>query len=957
MKTVNKKILRRSWVFVLLTILTLTLVACGNKKSSFPLGSLTDKVYASADSFEITEKELYEEMRFSGTQTLTKMLHEILYKDELTKVSNKETYKDDYLYYVNKAIFGQTEMDKLKEIPDEMVNKNVDSYVDAMSLLGVSITVADIDSENFTNHTDKVLDYYKLDVAKRVYAREKLEDDVANVDSNNFIDKDVDIANYFENNVRKSYPLSYISVRFSNSYESEATLRKHSIKAHVGKWYVIPDPRVKVVDGYALTVLEKLGFEAKNGTGELTETEYKSYYNDYKVNPERPILEGPDTALTVDESLKMLLVIYNETYPYKEQIDVNSFPTLQSLLDDPKYVNNGETKGLFTLEYDDWKTSSRNQLSSIRNYLYSTLTTDEDGVRFTAQPRLFGNYYYILFKLADHNEDVLAQLNNEDKLKVFEEDGVTLTAKAQEYYNKLKETKLTDAYVNEIANKRLEEATILFYDEDLHLLLKNDKFKLSKKSSKDVVVKINDVEIKVDAFYQRLEEQLGVSVAMDLAVSKALLKSDYRNKVTAKEIDEYRTNIENMIRNFSNDAFKGSGFPKEMGRAKFLKLAFRADSIDEAIENIYIKTDVENFYLEDLEAHFGEAVYEHFALYANRLRSQYFSLSQSHFLIHIDMDEDESPDKPNEFFETLSEEKRASYRSKVVEFMQVVHDEASQYSSIADGLRAIAEDFKKSSKIKPDSCNTLEGKNDPSCKWADYKKEGFQVLFESMNPTTNQTNYPDKQSKLDDRFYERIKEIYADVKANYYDVDKSFPTNKLDTRPNVYDDLLETDFGWHLILTTGGSVANSAKFTIDDDVKYRDSDEYKIYEHIILKDKDGNDLPALNAYSDSDAITANQIKIYLYQTNTEEGTVTLPTNVKQALESYLNPVLAKYENNYTKLHLLNKYLVSQNFKFMTNDNKARFDNLILVNENQFFLYARTHQMYMDVYGDWFTTFK
>ena len=57
MKTVNKKILKKLG-FVLL-ILTLTLVACGNKKSSIPFGSLTDKVYASTDGFEITEKELW----------------------------------------------------------------------------------------------------------------------------------------------------------------------------------------------------------------------------------------------------------------------------------------------------------------------------------------------------------------------------------------------------------------------------------------------------------------------------------------------------------------------------------------------------------------------------------------------------------------------------------------------------------------------------------------------------------------------------------------------------------------------------------------------------------------------------------------------------------------------------------------------------------------------------------
>ena len=956
-KTVNKTILKKSWVFVIVFILALTLAACGNKKSVVPYGSLTDNAYVTADGFEVSEKELYEEMRLAGTNALLKMFQEIIYKEEIERVkADKESFKEDYLYHVNKTIFNISDIDQLKELPEAVVLKGVRSFVDAMDLLGVAITEADIDTIDFENHADVIFDTYTLDVAKRVYAREKLDEAVLDEDSTSYINVEKDIPAYFTSNVEKRYPLSFVSIRFSNQFESDATFRKHSIKAHVGQWYKIPDPRVDVVEGYALTILTNLGLEEKNGTGELTESEYESYYNDYKIDPARPALEGPDTALTIDETFNLVLVMYNEAYPYKEQIDATAFPTIDSFLADEKYVNLGEAQGLFTLTYEDFPVTRQNALESVRNYLYNTLST-EDGVRFTAQPRLFGNHYYVLFKLKDHNEEVEAQKNADGLFQVYEEDGKTLTEHAQTYFNKLKENKLTDAYVNQLSTQRLNDATVVIYDEDLHLTLRNDKFKFKKQSSSEFVAKVNDVEITVDDYYQKLDTQIGTSVAMDIAVSKALLASEYRSKITPKQMDEYRSNIENMIRQFSQDAFKNNGFPKEMGRAKFLKLAFQSDSIDEAIEKIYVKSEIEKLFLDDLEAHFGEEIYELFATYANRIREQFFSLTSSHILIYIDMNEDEDPDKPEAFFETLSEEDRVLYKTKITELMQLIHDKASAYSNISQGLKAIADEFAKSAKIKPDSCATPEGQLDPSCTWSEFKKLGLHVKFESLGANTNQTNYPDKDSKLDDKFFERIIDIYDYVKTEFYDFDKKFPSNHLDTKPSAYDNLLETDFGWHLILATDGAVANSAKFTAEDDRKYNQDDEYMIYEHIVLKDKDGNDLPGISAYSDTDAITANQIKIFLYQSKTEEGTVTLPSKVKTALNSYLTPVINKYENNHTKLFILNKFLMANNFQFASADNQERYKNILKINENQFFLYSETHEMFMEIYGDWFDTFK
>lgn len=957
MKTVNKILFKRSWVFALVAILALTLAACGKSKNKMPIGSLTDKAYVTTDGFTISEKELYEEMRLSGTNVLTKMFHEILYKDELAQIeADKEAYKDDFLYYVNKAIFSQTDLEKLKELPESVITKNVLSYIDAMDILGVSITEADINTTNFEDHSDVVLDYYKLDVAKRIYARKQLDEDVKDKESTSYIDIEKDIPAYFKNNVEKRYPLSYISVRFSNLFESETILRKKAIASHLGKWYKIPDPRVEVVSGYALTVLTEVGYEEKNGDGTLTEAEFQKYYDKYKtkIDPQRPLLEGPDVALTDDEAFVQLLEIYNEVYPYKDPIDTESFTTIEGFIANEAFVNVGETQGLFSFGYDDFPAKPNNSIGTIRTYLYNTLSTKENGIRFTAQPRQFGSYYYILFKLVDHNEAVLEQLDN-DEFKVYQEDGKTLTENAQAYFEKIKETKLTDAYVNQLATDRLNEAKVEFFDENLHLSIRNDAFKLSKKSSANVVVTIDGTEITVEDFYKRLESQLGVSVAMDMAMNKALLASEYRKEITAKQIDEYRANIENMIRQFSQDAFKNSGFPKEMGRAKFLKLAFRADSIDEAVEKVYITPELEKLYLKDIEAHYGEAVYDKLATIANKVQNQYFSLTSSHILIYVDMDEDESPDVPSEFFETLSEEKQLEYKNQVNLLMQTIYDKASQYSKISTGLENIAEQFAKSAKVKPENCDTIEGENDPSCTWADFKKLGLQVKYESLGAKTNQTNYPDSQQQFDEKFFERLIALYDHVKETYYDVDNKFPDYELDTRPSTYADVLETNFGWHLILATNGAVATSAKFTQEDDSKYKDDDEYMIYEHIIVKDRNGKEI-ALNAYSDTDAITANQVRIFLNQSQTTEGIISLPIKVKTALQSYLSPVVSKYENNQNNLFLIHKFLAKVNFTYATAENNNRLENLLKVNQNQFLLYAQTNEMFMEVYGDWFTIF-
>ena len=198
-----------------------------------------------------------------------------------------------------------------------------------------------------------------------------------------------------------------------------------------------------------------------------------------------------------------------------------------------------------------------------------------------------------------------------------------------------------------------------------------------------------------------------------------------------------------------------------------------------AIENVYVSSALEKAYLTDYTAHYGETIYEDFAEYANKLQDQYFSLTASHVLIFIDMDEDDSPDDPAEYYETLTPAEVVTLKTKVTELMQKIYDKATLYSSFNTGLTAIVDEYKAAGRIAPDSCTVAPLDVTPECTWATYKQAGISVMFQSLNTITNSTNLPNQESKLHDDFYDRAVAMYEEIKVDYYDVDKKFPITSI----------------------------------------------------------------------------------------------------------------------------------------------------------------------------------
>lgn len=955
----RKHIFRRVIAFIIVLIGSLTLVACKKSKLKIPYGSLDNTAYLTNDGYVVTNKDLYKEMRTSDISVLEKLITEIIMAEEINKIEeNRDDYKDDFIDIVNNKIFYTDDIEDLKELDDDAIREHLLKFVDLLFLDGININPTDIDTINFVDHSQEIFDYYIIDVAKKVYARRLLEDDVYDEDSNYYIDVEKDLQSYYKNEIEKKYPLSSINIRFTNSYEANQTIRHFNLKTYRSKWYLIPNPREDVVTGYAKEVLVELDLEGKNGS--LTESEHQKYYDKYVVNPTREPVEQADVSLTLDEVITKFFEIYNFVYPYKQQINTTLYETVEDVLNDEELVNDEEENlGVFTKLYTDYPSAQ----SSLRSYIYNTLSTEEDGTRYTATPRSYGNYYFISFKLQDHNEDIKNYVNEDDELIIYvdeDEDEKTLTPYAQEYFEEITKTKLTSTYIKTKFEELLKEAKIVVFDEVLYLYLDRAGLPVtsSKKNSTSVVVKVDDKEILVDDYFELLAGKIGPTIAMDLTLKNKLFNSSYMDKITDKMLEEYRENVENVIRQFSQNGFAESGMPASLGRKNFLRLSFNSETIEEAVEKVYVRNELERLFFIDYERFYGEDVYEKFTLLANRSKEQYFTINSSHLLIYVDMDEDDNPDNPEDFFETLTEPQIAEYEDMIVELIQFIHDRASKHSSYEAGLRSVVNDFNNSTKFRTDLCDADDDiEYRPECTWAKYKRYGFFLKFEELGNIENDANYPDSSSRWDENFFDRLHYLYEEIKEEYYTVDKKFPSQVFDDRPVDYNDVLETTFGWHLILVTGGDISSSAKFTYDDDT-YIDSDDangLKIFEEIKLKDRDDKEV-VLNAYSDTEEISVNQTRIFFYESTTDYGVVSLPSEVLSAVNSYLNPIKSKYNSDFMKMHLFYKLFTETDYSFANPQSLTKLEGILEVNTRQFLEYSVNDELFLDIYGDWFEIF-
>jgi len=970
------KTLRRIAAIVLVAAGALTLAAC-NKETKTPYGSLSEEnIYVSLDGQTVSETELYDKFRVQGVSVLSQMIDDIVLDEYLndaeTALSNKD---EDALEYfteiVNEAIFGTSDEESLADLytdDNDVYVMDIEQFVDSMYLLNNTIDsdalfneiLALADTFEGYEEISEIVDVYQSSLAQYLYAKEQLALDVEDEDSDYYIE-DEDIVTYYQANTEGKYDVEALVVRFINLNEANAALYQVGLKSDSkGLWYQIPDIRIEEGEaGYVdlnaakysfikdiledLELLGKLGDDYTDRS-KISVSDFEEYYKSYTIDIDRDLY--PDDELSNAEVKAKFVEIYNLLNP----------TTTLSIDSEGVIVDESNEPFDITYTYDDLNDYN----TSLRSHVYTTLTAEtaiEDATTekaYSSRIQTFGDFRYLVYKLDDNSADeegILVEDEDDEDVYVFADTEAADAAKAEALAD-LIDAKLTETYITTVVSALYDDVEVNIYDNTLRILYEQNYGYDGDDTNKtgdvlaDVTVDGKKTDVLVDEFYNEVEKAYGINLAYDLLTNKILLASD-EYTVTDDEYDDYEDQFEDIITAFSSDSY--SSYPASMGREAFLLVAFGATSNEEAINELYVYPELRDQFLSDYEAHYTD-FYDKMAQLAALQYDFEKSISVSHLLIYFDQDADGSPDDPAEYLAELPQDTQDEITAGLLSLVEEVYDRLGKYTDFEAGLSAITSEFNETGRILRGSDGSDGSTIDlqPELDWAEYRQLGFYMTYEDISSDiTNTSNIITGSSVLDDVFYDRAISLYDDL-VSIEDNEGLFPYldfyDEIQYESGIDEtdlELVQSSFGWHFIMVNSIGEHTSAIYseTDDEDEDYMDSDL------------------DLNVYNeDSEKLTASQIEYYLVLSETDEG-APLPSEVEDAINTYLSPVTSLYTNTYMQRELIFSLLEEAT---LTDANASnRLSTIRAINIRQFHNYQLSDnngvfdQNYNNLYGSWF----
>lgn len=566
---IQKKHIKKITTFLLLLVTILTLVACG-KKENVPYGEISDDAYLTLGDIEITNKDVYDNLRRQSGSTLPKMIEEKLFEGYVTKAKNllsgdsdeSQWAKEEFDNEVNQAIFSTKDVERIAKFKNFEIEIAIQKYVDGLyvqnskinrekikSVLVDLLVVENKDDEDFAtgyyeNEDLEILkDFYTLKIAKKVYAEEILNEEVKDEDNDNFI-KDKDIIRHYKNEVKGRHDSNVFFFNFYSLNEANAAFRKLSIKSNSrGHWFNVPDVRFadaldnldNKLSSYVQETLDEINLTEKFETHKdedengriptmISDVDYKKFYEAYSLSESR------------DEKLPNYVVL-------------NNFIKLYNLLNDDKLAELDENITDEDLNGLEIKFANGNKYetehdydslgkvgSSLRNYVYDTLTEEKP----YSTLRSVGSFRYLIFKL-DENYNELNFISEEKD----EDDNEKLVT--------------------------VEEIVELLEDED---------------KGKDLFDALSELDLvdgdKVNE--EKLESYLKENIKeWTEEVRKSKLTSSYVNSKVNKVLEDAKVEIfDNVVRTFYNQSAKSEA--KGKGKSGNILLTYEVELNDEKVK-------------------------------------------------------------------------------------------------------------------------------------------------------------------------------------------------------------------------------------------------------------------------------------------------------------------------------------------------------------------------------------
>lgn len=936
-KHINRQPLRRIVSLILVFAITIALCSCTNTYGRYPSGNIdVDKTYLSLGTNKVTYGDLWNELRYSTVNLLENKVEESIVDSYLENVKGvmegtiaDEALKTNYTERLEElailSIYSITDVENLDSISTKQKSILVNKYVDT-----IYVNYGDVIDPNdlLNGKYELVYKYFYLDLAKKLFSFDKLEEEIAEHDKD--LDEDEDayysdstIRNYYSSNYKNVGDVEAVMIRFTNEEEVTSTLKAFGIKTYKNALYYIDKP-------------EMSWYEYSKFYDDLEINLNSSSQNDYVINVD---VTGGEAAI-----LQLYIEIYNYIYTYRDEKLTNTNPSWSALESQDRrtvtsqildlYTNKDEGPTLTDIndlikdsEYVNFKSKAFSDVSaSFKTYVYETLTAalddsdDSDDISYSTSGRAYGDYYYLVFKLN--------QVADEEKLCEDEEDedlitNETLKAKIIE---DLKLDDITDSYVTSCMDKAKEDVKVYIFDTVLEISysVNHEEYSKTRKSAKDAdhLAQIeydgNTYYLTISEAFDELEKTNGSTTAIDILSKKVLKETDFYKSLGKDKEEEYSENLSTLLASFAQDAFTSYGYPASIGKYNFMILYFRSTEVNDIINNYY---KIQETAAELLNNYENEGLLNIFQQYTLDAYNNYFDMTASRLLAYVDMDEDTSPDKDFDWNKKISNNSDITYAQKAQELIQLVLKFVKLSSEThATALESIVSEFNSTSRFNNGLCSPNESgeynPTAPECTWAEYRKLGLSLKIDALANISNASTESDVEIEVQ----VRLKEIYNSIS---FRVDETIPTEYLDTVNNAANSF-KSNSGFNLLLVTAATNPSSSEFENTDN---------SLYTNIpLMFNKTVKYIETIQ--NEGKTPTLNQIKLYLYEFLETSNTTLTPTEISSALDAYFRPVYTRYSSSGTQREVLIyvlKDLTKKEISFESNEAATRFENIMRIN--------------------------
>ena len=513
----------------------------------------------------------------------------------------------------------------------------------------------------------------------------------------------------------------------------------------------------------------------------------------------------------------------------------------------------------------------------------------------------FGKNVYLVYLNQEKPEVEYEKLEEADK-----------AAAKEETIKELIEGKLTSNVISTLLVEKVYDTEIVIYDyvfDALYAAENSDHKRLEASEWKDeynsYVAKVGETYITVADFYSKLEKLLGLTTSLDYFTNEVLLNSKYADKLTDKDLETIDNEYKTAVESFEKDSYASSGLPASVGKDVFL-FAYFGSTNETEIKNQYKSQKIWEYYLKEKPENY-------FALaeaFSKQYHDKYFDLSVKHILLTVDFDSDGTPDDPELFMNKLSEEKQTAFTNAIVTAMDAIVKEVNyiveeDYSSLVDALDYVLREFYANGTLLSDTTKT----------WSFYKDEfNLGLTIEDLSSVSSST-----YSQYVKEFGIGVQKLYAQLSE-----EKKLDDDYLASSVSNIDELIKTNYGYHILGVYNSGNVTSALYT-------KDNDSSEQYVNIKVE-VNGEKVTIENAYSENKWASINQIRIYDAQVNTEDGITDLPSAVKTYISKFYTTFTTRFNNESFRNILLAKTELTIDFADANND--AKYAEFIEIQKRQ-----------------------